>query len=175
VHKVSIVARGIGALGYTLQRPTEDRYLMTREELEQKLAVLLGGRAAEDLVFGRLSTGAADDLSRATAIARSMVTRYGMDAGLGPVTWEDEPAGFLGAPRADGFRARQYSENTAWRIDCAVRETVDAAFARARSILERNRALLDESARELSSRETLGETELRRWLDRVEPVPAPQP
>src|SRR5690606_32709741 len=83
VHKVSIIPRGIGALGYTIQRPTEDRFLMTRRELEDKMAVLLGGRAAESIVFGEVSTGAADDLARVTDIARSMVMRFGMDAGLG--------------------------------------------------------------------------------------------
>jgi len=96
-------------LGYTLQRPTDDRYLMTRDELEQKLAVLLGGRAAEDLVFARHSTGAADDLARATEIARSMVTRYGMNEQLGPMTY-DEPVGLLGIPvpappRGDALRS----------------------------------------------------------------------
>jgi cell division protease FtsH len=87
VHKVSIVPHGIGALGYTLQRPCEDRYLVQRRELDHKIAVLLGGRAAERLVFGELSTGAADDIARATAIARDMVTRYGMDEGLGHVSY----------------------------------------------------------------------------------------
>jgi len=167
VHKVSIIARGIGALGYTLQRPTDDRYLMTRDELEQKLAVLLGGRAAEDVIFAVLSTGAADDLARATEIARSMVTRYGMDELLGHVTY-DEPVGLLGVPGTPPLRARQYSEQTAREIDCAVREIVARAFQRARGILERNRLPLEESARALLERETLDEAELRRWFEKVE-------
>src|SRR5436305_102472 len=96
VHKISIIPRGIGARGYTIQRPTEDRYLMRREELDNKMAVLLGGRPAEHLVFGHLSTGAADDLSKATDIARNMVTRFGMGRPLGPVTYESEPNSFLG-------------------------------------------------------------------------------
>ena len=87
VHKVSIIPRGIGALGYTIQRPTEDRFLMSREELENKMAVLLGGRAAEWVVFGNLTTGAADDLRRVTDLARSMVTRYGMSTALGPIAY----------------------------------------------------------------------------------------
>ena len=91
VHKVSIIPRGIGALGYTIQRPTEDRFLMTRAELENKMAVLLGGRAAELLVFDHFSTGAADDLRRVTDIARSMVTRYGMSEALGSVAYDREP------------------------------------------------------------------------------------
>ena len=93
VHKVSIIPRGVGALGYTIQRPTEDRYLMVKEELERKMAVLLGGRAAEHLIFGHLSTGAADDLNKATEIARSMVTRYAMVLELGHVTYDNEPVG----------------------------------------------------------------------------------
>ncbi|WP_140321920.1 AAA family ATPase, partial [Escherichia coli] len=98
VHKISIIPRGIGALGYTLQRPTEDRFLMTRADLEHKIAVLLGGRAAEKLVFGELSTGAADDLARATDIARDMITRFGMDEGLGYIAFEAQRPRFLDTP-----------------------------------------------------------------------------
>ena len=159
VHKVSIIPRGIGALGYTLQRPTEDRYLMTREELEEKMAVLLGGRAAERLVFGHLSTGAADDLAKVTDIARSMVTRYAMVPDLGHVSYESETSAFLpgqGSP----FRARDYSDDTAREIDTAVREIVQAAFDKALGILENARDVLEDGARELLSRETLGEAEL---------------
>jgi cell division protease FtsH len=166
VHKVSIIPRGIGALGYTIQRPTDDRYLMTREELERKMLVLLGGRAAEHLVFGHLSTGAADDLSKATDIARAMVTRYGMGEALGPVTYESEPAGFLG--QMAGPR-RLYAEETAREIDLAVRELVSSAFERARAILVANRPLLDESARELLVRETLADGALGALLGRVRP------
>jgi cell division protease FtsH len=166
VHKISIIPRGIGALGYTIQRPTEDRYLMTREELEQKMLVLLGGRAAEHVVYGHLSTGAADDLSKATEIARSMVTRYGMGGTLGPVSYETEPNGFLG-PLA-GTR-RLYAEETAREIDVAVRDLVETAFGRARAILATNRTVLDESARELLARETLAEGPLAALLARVRP------
>jgi cell division protease FtsH len=163
VHKISIIPRGIGALGYTIQRPTEDRYLMTREELENKMAVLLGGRAAEHLVFDQLSTGAADDLSKATDIARSMVTRYGMGEALGPVTYEADSNGYLGLP---GTR-RLYAEETAREIDVAVRDMVEGAFQRARGILARNRGLLDESARALLERETLAGADLQAILVRV--------
>ena len=104
VHKVSIIPRGVGALGYTLQRPIEDRFLMTVEELENKMTVLLGGRAAEQLVFGEISTGAADDLLKVTEIARSMVTRYGMDPALGQATLETERGTFLGQPIEGGGR-----------------------------------------------------------------------
>ncbi|HUG77296.1 MAG TPA: ATP-dependent zinc metalloprotease FtsH, partial [Burkholderiales bacterium] len=115
VHKISIIPRGVGALGYTIQRPTEDRFLMTREELENKMAVLLGGRAAEDVIFGHLSTGAADDLAKVTDIARSMVMRYGMVKSLGFVAYEEERAPFLGGPMPQGHR--EYSEETAREID----------------------------------------------------------
>ena len=164
VHKISIIPRGIGALGYTIQRPTEDRYLMTREELENKMAVLLGGRAAEHVVFGHLSTGAADDLSKATDIARNMVTRFGMGRPLGPVTYESEPNTFLG-PMAG--TTRLYAEETAREIDVAVREMVDAAFERARAILTRNRPILEEGAKALLAKETLADAELARVLEKV--------
>ncbi len=162
VHKVSIIPRGIGALGYTIQRPTEDRFLMTRAELENKVAVLLGGRAAEKLVFNEVSTGAADDLAKVTDIARSMVTRYGMDEDLGYVAYDKDRPGFLGQPVPQGLSSeREYSEETARRIDAAVRSIVQAVFERAYGILERNRAILDRCAEALLQQETLDEAELR--------------
>ncbi|HYD42036.1 MAG TPA: ATP-dependent zinc metalloprotease FtsH [Anaeromyxobacter sp.] len=164
VHKISIIPRGIGALGYTIQRPTEDRYLMTREELEAKMAVLLGGRAAEHLVYGHYSTGAADDLGKASDIARSMVTRYGMAGGLGPVSYQTEPEGFLG--QVTGTR-RLYSEETAREIDLAVRELLDGAFRRARNLLKANQPVLEEGARTLLARETLTGDDLAALLARV--------
>jgi len=163
VHKVSIIPRGIGALGYTIQRPTEDRFLMTREELEAKMAVLLGGRAAEHLVFGHLSTGAADDLARATDIARSMVTRFGMVPELGHVVYDREPQGFLG-PAGIAMQGRNYSEETAREIDCAVRGIVRASFDRASAILAARREVLEASASVLLARETLDEAELAPHL-----------
>jgi cell division protease FtsH len=165
VHKVSIIPRGIGALGYTIQRPTEDRYLMTREELEAKMAVLLAGRTAEEVIFGHLSTGAADDLSRATDIARSMVTRYGMLPEVGPLAYETEPDGFLaGIPQAP---RRLYSEQTAREIDVAIRGLVEAAQARARRILDDNRGLLEAGAKQLLAKETLADAELQVLLRQV--------
>jgi cell division protease FtsH len=148
-----------------MQRPTEDRYLMTREELENKMTVLLGGRAAEDLVFGHLSTGAADDLVKVTQIARDMVTRFGMGAQLGPVAYDTEPASFLG--QVAGMQ-RLYAEETAREIDVAVRDTIQAQFERARRILARNRKLLEESAKTLLARETLGNAELAGILHEVQ-------
>jgi len=165
VHKISIIPRGIGALGYTIQRPTEDRYLMTREELEAKMTVLLAGRTAEEVIFGHLSTGAADDLSKATDIARSMVARYGMWPELGPLTYETEPSGFLaGFPQPPH---RLYSEQTGREIDVAVRELLEAAHVRARRILEGNRALLEAAAKQLLAQETLADPELQVLLRQV--------
>jgi cell division protease FtsH len=160
VHKVSIIPRGIGSLGYTIQRPTEERYLMTREELENKMAVLLGGRAAEELIFGHLSTGAADDIAKATDIARSMVTRYGMVEKLGHVTYDAEPRSFLDVQQRPTMLERQYSEDTAREIDCAVREILDNAFDKATEILTRRRADLERGAAALLEKETLTEEEL---------------
>ncbi len=161
VHKVSIIPRGIGALGYTLQRPTEDRYLMTRTELQRKLAVLLGGRAAEMLVLGELSTGAADDLAKATDIAREMVTRYGMDAGLGHVAYEPPRSATPELAVLGGQGARTLSEATLQRIDAAVSGLVAEGFAAATQLLTRHRALLERGAALLLERETLAEDELR--------------
>jgi cell division protease FtsH len=158
VHKVSIIPRGVGALGYTIQRPTEDRFLMTREELENKMAVLLGGRAAEEVVFGHLSTGAADDLAKVTDIARSMVMRYGMVKTLGHVAYEEERSRFLINP---GFqKPREYSEETAREIDVAVRDIVKSAHEKALGILSREKATLERWAQKLLEKETLVEVEL---------------
>ncbi|MBI1891874.1 MAG: ATP-dependent metallopeptidase FtsH/Yme1/Tma family protein [Burkholderiales bacterium] len=158
VHKVSIIPRGIGALGYTLQRPTDDRFLMTREELENKMAVLLGGRAAEHVVFGHFSTGAADDLAKATDIARSMVMRYGMDEKLGHAAYEEEHPAYAGTPMAP--QPRSYSEQTAREIDCAVRDILDQAFFHAVDVLTARRNLLELAARRLMEKETLNEEDL---------------
>lgn len=164
VHKVSIIPRGIGALGYTIQRPTEDRYLMTRDELHDKIAVLLAGRASETLVFAQISTGAADDLARATDIARSMVTRFGMTEALGRVAYEDDRHRFLGIESAAAMVERRYSEDTATKIDGAVRELLDSAFETALAILQARRATLDRAAELLLAKETLDGAELRQVL-----------
>jgi cell division protease FtsH len=158
VHKVSIIPRGVGALGYTIQRPTEDRFLMSRQELENKMAVLLGGRAAEQVVYGHLSTGAADDLAKVTDIARSMVMRYGMDEKLGNLSFEDERPLFLPTPVAG--TERRYSEDTAREIDRAVRDIAGSAFDRAKHILTENRQVLEDGARLLLQKETLSEAEI---------------
>jgi cell division protease FtsH len=165
VQKVSIIPRGIGALGYTIQRPTEDRFLMTQQELDDKLAVLLAGRAAEHLVFGALSTGAADDLAKATDVARSMVTRYGMNAELGHATYEGERPMFLGAPQVAS--SATFSEATLAAIDAAVRQLVDGAFARARRLLEQHREVLEAGATQLLAEETLEREDLDALRERL--------
>jgi cell division protease FtsH len=171
VHKVSIIPHGVGALGYTIQRPTEDRYLMTRGELEHKMAGLLGGRAAEALVFAEISTGAADDLAKATDIARAMVLRYGMSDALGNVTYDRERSPFL-QPNFPVPQERSYSEDTANAVDHAVRALVDRAFERATAILRRNRELLDRTATALLETETLGEPDIVRLKQQIVSIPA---
>jgi cell division protease FtsH len=159
VHKISIIPRGISGLGYTIQRPTEDRFLMARDEMENKMAVLLGGRAAEMLIFGKPSTGAADDLAKATDIARAMIVRYGMHEKLGLMAYEDERRVFLpGAPPLSA--ERRYSEDTAREIDCAVREALQRAFDTAAGVLASARDILERGAGLLLEKETLGEAEL---------------
>ena len=159
VHKISIIPRGVGALGYTIQRPTEDRYLMTRIELENKMAVMMGGRAAEQVIFNEVSTGASDDLVRATDMARAMVLRYGMSDALGNVAYDRDRSPFL----QQGFPlplSRDYSEETANKIDSTVRTFVDQALERAMSILRKNRALLEKTAEELIQIETLNQSQI---------------
>jgi cell division protease FtsH len=171
VHKVSVIPRGISALGYTIQRPTEDRFLMGRDELECKMAVLLGGRAAELLIFDMPSTGAADDLSKATEMARAIVTRYGMDEKLGLMAYESERALLLpGAPEFNG--EHRYSEATAREIDCAIREALRAAFDRATAVLTRARRVLERGARVLLEQESLGEAELGKLKEELEAIPS---
>jgi cell division protease FtsH len=165
VHKVSIIPRGVGALGYTIQRPIEDRFLMTKEELENKMAVLLGGRAAELIVFNHLSTGAADDLRRVTDIARSMVTRYGMSEKLGSIAYERDPGNFLaGADRPFPTREREYAEETAASVDHEVRAIIDRVFERAQGILKARRAILDRAAHKLLEKETLEQSDLEALI-----------
>lgn len=154
VHKVSIIPHGVGALGYTIQRPTEDRYLMTRTELDSKMAALLGGRAAEMVVFEDVSTGASDDLARVTDIARAMVLQYGMSDALGNVSYDRDRTPFLQTDMKMP-QERSYGDRTADAVDTAVRALVDAALARAVTILRANRALLDRAAISLLATETL--------------------
>jgi cell division protease FtsH len=174
VHKISIIPRGVGALGYTIQRPTEDRFLMKKTELENKMAVLMGGRAAEQVVFNEISTGASDDIVRATDLARAMVLRYGMSNALGNVAYDRERSAYL-QPEIPVPQSREYSEETAKAVDNAVRTLVDRALERAISILKVNRGLLDRTAEELLKSETLNQPQievLKRELRRGEALAA---
>ena len=160
---MSIIPRGICALGYTMQLPTEDRYLMTKTELEDRMAVMMGGRVAEELVFQEISTGAQNDLYRATDIARSMVREYGMSA-LGPVTFERERRPlFIEVPMPSG--AKDYSEVTALEIDREVAALVEKAHRRAREELESRREILEKVAKILLEKEVLEGEELRQILN----------
>jgi cell division protease FtsH len=154
VHKVSIIPRGIGALGYTMQRPTEDRFLISTADLKNKMAVLMGGRAAEKLIFNEISTGAADDLDKVTEIARQMVTRFGMTEALGQSVYEPQRQAFLGEA-ALGMKTKEYSEETAREIDVAIRALVDEAFKRATGVLKKRRKDLNKGAKLLLEHETL--------------------
>ncbi|MDP2621262.1 MAG: ATP-dependent zinc metalloprotease FtsH [Hyphomicrobiales bacterium] len=156
VHKVSIIPRGIGALGYTIQRPTEDRFLISTEDLKAKMAVLMGGRASERLVFNEISTGAADDLEKVSGIALDMVTRYGMTGeDVGQVVYRERPPAFLGQVAMGPQPRGEYSEATAREIDLAVRRLVDEAFAKATETLKKRRKDLEAGVKLLLEKEVL--------------------
>ncbi len=168
VHKISIIPRGIAALGYTLQLPTEDRYLLTRSELLDRLTVLLGGRVAEELIFHEVSTGAQDDLARATDIARRMVKEYGMSEALGPVAFEGERRPLFMPP---GFTpSKEYAEATALTIDQEVAKLLQEARARANDLLSRRAELLHRLAKLLLEREVIEGTELRAIIAAESPI-----
>src|SRR5256885_1697438 len=162
VAKISVIPRGVAALGYTQQQPTEDRYLMTRAELLDRLDVLLGGRVAEELVFGDISTGAQDDLQRATDLARHMIVRYGMSEALGLATFEPpRQALFLNIP---SMAQREYSEETARRIDDEIRKLFEAAHARVRETLTAKRDVLTSLAKLLIEKEVVSGDDLTALL-----------
>jgi cell division protease FtsH len=164
VHKISIIPRGIAALGYTLQAPTEDRFLMTESELKDKVATLLGGRAAEELIYDEVSTGAHDDLSKATDIARSMVKTFGMSARVGQVSFEkDRRSLMLQPPGEPPFRG-EYSDQTARAIDDEVRRIIDEQRDRATEILSQRHEVLLRAAQVLLAKETISGQELRDLL-----------
>jgi cell division protease FtsH len=164
VHKISIIPRGVAALGYTQQLPEDDRFLLQRSELLDRMAVLLGGRVAEEIVFNEISTGAANDLERVGELARSMIRHYGMSETLGPVSYEKQRQTFL--PGADGGWPvqRSYSEDTARAMDEEVRELVKGVRQRVRDILRRDRHLLDRLALELLEKEVISRDELREIM-----------
>jgi cell division protease FtsH len=162
VSKISIIPRGVAALGYTQQQPTEDRYLMTRAELLDRLDVLLGGRVAEEIIFGDVSTGAHDDLQRASDLVRHMVTQYGMSDELGLGTFERPRSGlFLGGP---GPGDREYSEDTARMIDAEMRRLLEAAHLRVQTTLKEKRNLLEALAKVLIEKEVVDRDALTALL-----------
>ncbi len=154
VHKVSIIPRSLGALGYTLQRPTEDRFLVTTDELKNRMAVLLGGRASEELIFSEVSTGASDDLVKVTDIARQIVTRYGMSKTVGQVVLEEQRSSYLG-DNILNVSQRDYSEETAREVDMEVRKLIDAAYSHAKTILKKRAKELEKGSQLLLKKETL--------------------
>jgi cell division protease FtsH len=163
VHKVTIIPRGVGALGATYQLPLEDRYLLTRSELEDRIAVLLGGRVAEEIIYGEVSTGAHNDLERGTEMARLMVMQYGMSEALGPMTFGGgQQSMFL---RGSGLpQEREYSEESARRIDGETRAIIDRIYDRVRDLLTTRKRVLVEAAAELKQKETLEGDRLRELL-----------
>jgi cell division protease FtsH len=164
VHKISVIARG-RALGYTLTLPEEDKFMMTREELSDELAMLLGGRVAEELIVGDITTGAANDIERATKIARQMVTEYGMSDMIGPLTLgQKQHEVFLGR---DFAAQPDYSEQVAFEIDNEVRRMIDQAHDEALEILQEQRQKLDQMAALLIERETIDKEDIERLLTDV--------
>ena len=163
VHKVTIIPRGVGALGATYQLPLEDRYLLTKSELEDRIAVLLGGRVAEEVVYGEISTGAHNDLERATEMARLMIMQYGMSEKLGPMTFGGGPQSmFL---KGAGLSAdREFSDETALAIDNETRAIIDKIYDRVRDLVSTRKAVLMIAAAELKQRETLEGDRLRELL-----------
>jgi len=169
VHKISIVPRGDGVLGFTLQLPEEDRYIMVRDELVDRLTALLGGRVAEEMVFETRTTGAQDDLKQATQLAKRMVVEYGMSDGLGPMSLAQERTNvFLGE---ELVRSDEHSEELSATVDKEVRKLLDQSYATAKDQLSRNRAALDRLAEELGRRETIDGRELDELLKDLAPEP----
>ncbi|MFN3698802.1 MAG: cell division protein FtsH, partial [Dictyoglomus sp.] len=161
VHKVTIIPRGL-ALGYTLQLPEEDRYLITKKELEAEITVLLGGRAAEELIFGQATSGAADDLKRATELARKMVCEYGMSEKLRNLSLgENHSEVFLGK---DLMQIKNYSEDTAKIIDEEIKNIIDKAYNRALELLKNHEEILKELSKVLIEKETLDGSEIDKYL-----------
>jgi cell division protease FtsH len=172
VHKISIVPRGISALGYTLQLPTEERFLMTKTELENKIAVLMGGRAAEELVYGEVSTGAHDDLRKATDIAKRMVKEYGMSETIGTITL-DPPAPSIFLQQTESRAPGDYSEEIAREVDREVRRVIDSQRRRVTDWLTNLKPVLLEGARLLLEKEVIAGEELQTLISKHRNVPMP--
>jgi cell division protease FtsH len=165
VEKISIVPRGVGALGYTLQMPDEDRFLMMEDEIRGQIATLLGGRAAESVIFGKVSTGASDDIQKATSLAEKAITLYGMSDTLGPIAFAGNQSQFL---EGDNNPRRAVSGDVAIEIDRLIKQTIDGANSMAKAILEQNRELLESTTQVLLDREVLEGESLRAILSQVQ-------
>jgi cell division protease FtsH len=171
VHKVSIIPRGVAALGYTMQLPVKEKFLATQQELKDQLGILLGGRAAEEIVFGDISSGASNDLERASEVARDMVTRLGMSDKLGPLTYgRRQQSLYLGGEYTE---EKNYSEETARLIDVAVKALVEEAHQRAREILAGNRSGLDALTGRLEEKEVLSGEEVGQILGKIRKAEGP--
>jgi cell division protease FtsH len=164
VHKISIIPRGVAALGYMQQLPTEDRYLLTKQELMDRIAVLLGGRVAEEVVFDEISTGAGNDLERATDLARRMVTEYGMSRELGPINYAGPQRMQFLQPDGSGPDGRSYSEETARAIDHEIQGIISGTYERVRGILQSDRQVLEVLAQRLLEVEVVDEADLRQIM-----------
>ncbi|RKX39346.1 MAG: cell division protein FtsH, partial [Thermotogae bacterium] len=163
VHRISIIPRGYKALGYTLQLPVEDKYLVTKNEILDKITALLGGRAAEEIVFGEITSGAANDIEKATEMARTMVCELGMSDRLGPLAWgKNEQEVFLGK---EITRLKNYSEEVASQIDEEVKRIVSECYERAKEILIKYRKQMEDIVEQLLEKETLEGEELRKILE----------
>jgi cell division protease FtsH len=172
IHKVSIIPHGIGSMGYTIQHPMEDRYIMTKDDLENRMAVYMAGRASEMLIFNKLSTGAADDLVKATHIAKEMVMRFGMTDELGFIAYDEPQSQFLEIKEA--FGRSTFSDDTSKKIDESVKSIVMKAYERAFNFLESEKELLQKAAHSLMERETLGEEDLKNIFSELDRVPVPE-
>lgn len=170
VHKISIIPRGDGSLGFTLQLPLEDKYIVSEEELKDKLTTLFGGRAAEELVFNDLTTGAYDDLKQATKLAKRMVVEYGMSEKLGPISLAREHVDvFLGE---EIVKSNEHSEELSSLVDSEIRSLISKSYEKAKSLLAQNRSILDRLASAVLEREIIGGDDLEKLFDSLIPVPA---
>ena len=168
VHKISVIPRGFGALGFTMNLPKEDRYLMTQPELLGRIDILYGGRVAEQIVFNEISTGASDDLQKATDIAKRMVMEYGMSDACGPRTFSAERASFINAGAGPMGFQKEYSDATAEQIDAEVQKILDASYQRVRNLLIAKKDMLKRFAAVLSEKEVVEGKDLERMIEEYE-------
>ena len=170
MHKVSIIPRGVAALGYTMQLPVIEKFLSTEAELKDQIAILLAGRVAEEIIFGDISSGASNDLERASELARSMITRLGMSKKLGPLTYgKQQELQYLGI---QGQEERNFSEATAQMIDEEIRQIIEEQYQRATEILTGKRTVLEALAARLEEKEVISGAEVDEVIQETDPVPS---